>query len=91
MDSRSPKQVAIDLRRRAKEFPYSSEDRKLLIAAAKTIEELEAKKRESIMDWIFSEDGEAFWEENGVPLTPEQKADLEQQRRILHRIDNDDE
>ena len=36
---------------------------------------------------------EAFWEEigDGVPLTPEQKADLEKQRRILHRIDSDDE
>jgi len=55
-----------------------------------TIEELEAKKRESIMDWIFSEDGEAFWEENGVPLTPEQKADLEQQRRILLCLDPPD-
>ena len=73
VDSRSFKQLAIDLRRRAKGFPYSSEDRKLLILAAKTIEQMEAtafeqeREREAIL---------AFLEEKGVPLTPEQKADL---------------
>jgi hypothetical protein len=67
MDSRSPKQLAIDLRRRAKGFPYSSEDRKLLIASAKEIEQLEESRREAIL---------ALLEEKGVPLTPEQKAKL---------------
>ena len=71
MDSRSPKQLAIDLRRRAKGFPYSSEDRKLLIWAAKELEQIAAtvfeQKREAIL---------AFLEEKGVPLTPEQKAKL---------------
>jgi hypothetical protein len=67
MDSRSPKQLAIDLRRRAKGFPYSSEDRKLLIATAEVLEQLLQTELEAIL---------ALLEEKGVPLTPEQKAKL---------------
>jgi hypothetical protein len=68
--------LAIDLRRRAKEFPYVSEDRALAIKTAKYLEQLAAKTDE-LAPYL------AFLEEKCVPLTPEQEADL--------GIDNDDE
>ena len=93
VDSRSFKQLAIDLRRRAKGFPFSSEDRKLLIAAAEALEQkVESKAWPYLSESYRSAYGangiglEAileFLEEKGVPLTPEQKAKLE--------IDNDHE
>ena len=67
VDSRSPKQLAIKLRRRAKGFAFSSEDRKLLITTAEVLEQLVQTELEAILE---------FLEEKGVPLTPEQKAKL---------------
>jgi hypothetical protein len=85
----SPKQLAIDLRRRAKDFPDSSEDHKLAIATAKYLEQLAAKTDELPPYPGRRMTGDElgpylkFLEEKGVPLTPEQKADL--------GIDSDDE
>ena len=93
MDSRSPKQLAIDLRRREKELPFSLEDRKLLIAVAEALEQKVESKAWPYLSESYRRAYDAneigldtileFLEEKGVPLTPDQKAKL--------GIDNDHE
>ena len=89
MDASSPKQLAIDLRRRAKDFPDSSEDHKLAIKTAEYLEQLAAKTDELLPYPGRTMTGDEMapylklLEEKGVPLTPDEKGDL--------GIDSDDE
>ena len=85
MDSHKNKQAASNLRRHARGLPFSSEDRKLFLRAANAIEQLEQRieqleqSLEQMEATKFEQEREAilaFLEEKGVPLTPEQKADL---------------